>query len=570
MHVPEEKLKKLLLDSGLINEKDFTSAKEEAKRSGQTLVNILIGRGNIPEDYLIELLGEYLSIPKVDLKQETIPGGVLELVPENIAKVKRVVAFDKKEVEGRCILKLAMEDPLDLETINYIETKTGCFIKPYFTTASNINFIFKQYKRDIGRDFNKIIEENIASAAAMGKVSPERLAENIPIISMLDSIIEYAISLNSSDIHFEPLENKVLIRFRIDGILREIITLPKIVHPALVARIKILSSLAIDEHFKPQDGRFKFKLEEQYVDVRVSVMPTFYGEKAVMRLLRSSARPLNLAELGLSPEALKIVQDNIRKTHGMLLSTGPTGCGKTTTLYTILNILNTPDVNIVTVEDPIEYDIPRINQTQVNPKAGITFATGLRSLLRQNPDIMMVGEIRDSETAEIAVHSALTGHLVLSTLHTNDAPTAIPRLIDMGIEPFLLASTLNLVIAQRLVRRICPQCITSFEVTPEIAEAIKEQLALIPDGKKHEIPKRLYKGKGCKLCGHTGYRGQIGIFEVFNIDAKIRELILTHSSIDTLRKAAVLGGMKTMFEDGLLKAEAGVTTIEEVLRVVRE
>lgn len=559
-----------MLDAKITNEKDFELAKGEAQRANQTLANVLIGRGLVTEEYLIELLGEYFNIPKIDLSAGAVAQDALEILPESIAKSKRVVVFDKKNIGDRCRIKVAMNDPIDLQIINFIEVKTNCSVEPYFATISNLNSIFKQYKRNISEDFNKIIEENIAQAAAMDNVGPEKLAENVPIISILDSIIEYAISLNSSDIHFEPLEDKLLVRFRIDGILKEIVTLPKIINPALIARIKIISNLAIDEHLKPQDGRFKYKLEEQYVDVRVSVMPTFYGEKSVMRLLRGSARPLNLSELGFSEAALKIIQENIKKTHGMILSTGPTGSGKTTTLYTILNILNTPDVNIVTVEDPIEYDIPRINQTQVNTKAGITFATGLRSLLRQNPDIMMVGEIRDSETAEIAIHSALTGHLVLSTLHTNDAPTAIPRLIDIGIEPFLIASTVNLIIAQRLVRKICPQCITSLAVNPDIAETIKEQLILVSGAAKRKIPATLYQGTGCKFCGGSGYRGQIGIFEILNVDAKMRDLIIKRASIDELKKAAIAGGMKTMFEDGLDKAEAGVTTIDEVLRVVRE
>jgi type II secretory ATPase GspE/PulE/Tfp pilus assembly ATPase PilB-like protein len=339
-----------------------------------------------------------------------------------------------------------------------------------------------------------------------------------------------------------------------------------------VARIKILSNLQIDEHNKPQDGRLKYKYADTIFDIRVAIMPTMYGEKVEMRLLTSSTKPMGFQELGMLEDTIKIVENNITKTNGMILITGPTGCGKTTTLYAILNKLNRPEVNIVTIEDPIEYELKYVNQTQVNPKAGIEFATGLRAFLRQDPNIIMVGEIRDKETAEIAVHAALTGHLVLSTLHTNDSPTAIPRLIDMGIPPFLLSATLNLVIAQRLVRKICSECIESYEPPQSIYKIIDNQLKIIKgEFAKPFRPKLLYHGKGCSSCNFTGYRGRLAIYESFDVDEKVRAYIQrTDFSLDGLRKIAFAEGTKTMFEDGLAKAELGQTTIEEVMRVIKE
>ncbi|HPC37563.1 MAG TPA: GspE/PulE family protein, partial [Candidatus Paceibacterota bacterium] len=362
----------------------------------------------------------------------------------------------------------------------------------------------------------------------------------------------------------------VLIRFRIDSVLHEIIRIPKEVHPAIVARIKLLANLKIDEHRKPQDGRFRYEALGEAMDIRVSIMPTFYGEKIAMRLLKATAKPMSLKELGMLDETIKLVEESIRKSYGMFLVTGPTGSGKTTTLYSTLNMLNRPEVNIVTIEDPIEYYIPYANQTQINPQAGVTFATGLRSILRQDPNIILIGEIRDEETAEIAVNSALTGHLVLSSLHTNDAPTAVPRLIDMKVPNFLISAVLNTVIAQRLVRRICKDCIESYEPDEEIIESLKRQFKEM-EGKEIEIPKVLYRGKGCQICNNTGYKGQIGIFEALNFDEDLRRLINEPDfSLDNLRNKAQEKGMVSMMEDGLKKAQLGMTTVEEILRVIRE
>ena len=453
MHLREETFKKLLVESGIIGELDFASAKTEADRAHRTILNVLIGRGDVSEEFLADMLSNFLSIPIVDLRKVELDPRIMEKIPEAMAKAQGVILFNLDAQSGRG--KLAMLDPLDLATIAFIEAKLGVTIEPYLTTEFSLNYGVKVYKRRMSEEFNAIIEENIKRARIeTGTVSLARMAHDLPIIAILDSIIEHAITLDSSDIHFEPTEDKLVIRYRIDGIMHQILVLPKAIDPIIVARVKVITNLEIDEHFKPQDGRFGFRLEDENIDIRVSVMPVFFGEKVEMRILRGAARPLNLPELGFSPHDLALVKEEIKKTHGMILSTGPTGSGKTTTLYAILHLLNTPEVNIVTIEDPIEYSVTGVNQTQVNPKAGITFSNGLRSLLRQNPDIIMVGEIRDDETADIAVHAALTGHLMLSTLHTNDAPTALPRFTDMGVQPFLIATTVNVVLAQRLVRRI--------------------------------------------------------------------------------------------------------------------
>ena len=380
----------------------------------------------------------------------------------------------------------------------------------------------------------------------------------------MDTILEYASGEGSSDIHFEAMETTFLIRFRIDGVLRDILSLPKTIHAGIVARIKILSQLKIDEHRIPQDGRFKFKVQENYIALRVSILPSFYGENIVLRILPESARPLSLEELGLTGHNLELVRHNIRKPHGMILVTGPTGSGKTTTLYSVLNILNTTEVKICTVEDPVEYGIGRVNQTQINLQAGLTFAAGLRSLLRHDPDIIMVGEIRDKETAEMAIHSSLTGHLVLSTLHTNDAAGTIPRFLDMGAEGFLVASTLNLVIAQRLVRKICTSCIETYVPSAETITYLKRFLG------EGELSHQFYRGKGCPECNRKGYKGRIGIYEILEINDSIRALILKRVAAEEIADAGVKNGMTRLLRDGIDKASGGLTTIEEVLRVVRE
>ncbi len=568
MHISEEKLKSVLIESGVISDQAFTNAVTEAHHLGQTVSDVLIGREEITEEYFAELMEPYVGVSVIDLKKVPLDHATISVLPESFAKGKGVLVFAH---EPGKLAKVAMLDPLDYDTIEFIRAKLGCWVEPYLTTRKSLRYGLKQYKETIGKEFNDIISESVKKfVEESGETDLAKMAETVPIVTILDSVIEHAISLNASDIHFEPMPKEVLVRFRVDGILQEILSLGVSVAPILVARVKILAGLRVDEHKTPQDGRFRFEGDESgAIDVRANVMPIMHGEKVEMRLLKSQTRPLSLSELGLSNEAIKIIEEEIKKPHGMILSTGPTGHGKTTTLYAIVHMLNTPRVNITTIEDPIEYEVARINQTQVNVKAGITFANGLRALLRQNPDIIMVGEIRDNETVEIAVHAALTGHLVLSTLHTNDAPSAIPRFLDMGAPAFLLASTINLVIAQRLVRRICNSCTESYTATEEMQRLIGAQIALVGMTVK-QLPKTLYRGKGCNVCGHSGFSGQIGIYELLRVNEPIRELILKSADATEIRKRAIADGMQAMFEDGFAKVERGVTTIEEILRVVKE
>ena len=568
MDLPLDALKSLILGTGLLSEKDFDNTVKEAQRTEKDVVDVLVSRNYITRDYYAEMLAQYFKVPRVKLIGEKIPKEILNLIPEEIARTRNVIVFNKSD----STISVAMLDPANLEALEFLEKYTGYFVKPYLALEEDLQSIFAQYGQVVSSDFQKTIQESIQASLKLKGVEAEKAATEFPIVSLTDNLISYAASLRSTDIHIESLADEVLIRFRIDGVLREIIRLAKEIHPAIVARIKILSDLQIDEHNKPQDGRLKYKYADTIFDIRVAIMPTMYGEKVEMRLLTSSTKPMSFQELGMLEETIKIAENNITKTNGMVLVTGPTGCGKTTTLYAMLNKLNRQEVNIVTIEDPIEYELKYVNQTQVNPKAGIEFATGLRAFLRQDPNIIMVGEIRDKETAEIAVHAALTGHLVLSTLHTNDSPTAIPRLIDMGIPPFLLSATLNLIIAQRLVRKICSECIESYEPPQSIYQTIDNQLKIIKgEFVKPFRPKLLYRGKGCPSCNFTGYRGRLAIYESFDVNEKVRAYIQrTDFSLDGLKKIAFSEGTKTMFEDGLVKAELGQTSIEEVMRVIKE
>jgi len=567
LRLPNEKIKEFVVDSGLMPLDIFQNVLEDAKRSGQEVIDILISRGFITEDYVLQLFSEYFKTPVIKLRGRLIKKSILSMLPEEVARMRRAVVFDQ---DKNGIVYVAMEDPGDLETINFIEKYLNTPIKVFLTTDKDLNYVYSLYGKEVVEDFRQLIEENIKATARLKMIGEKEVAEELPIINIVDGILAYAISLNASDIHIEILKDAVMVRFRIDGVLHEMMRIPKEVQPAIVARIKLLAGLKIDEHRKPQDGRMRYETLGEAMDIRVAIMPTFYGEKIEMRLLKATAKPMSLKELGMLDDTAKLIEESIKKTYGMLLVTGPTGSGKTTTLYSILNILNRPDVNIVTIEDPIEYDIRYVNQTQINPQAGITFATGLRSILRQDPNIIMIGEIRDEETAEIAVHSALTGHLVLSSLHTNDAPTAVPRLIDMKIPPFLVSAVLNTVIAQRLVRRVCRDCIESYETTPEFREAFKAQLKGT-ENENIEVPKVLYRGAGCQICNYTGYRGQLAIFEVLNLDEDMRRMITRPDfELDSLRKIARERGMITMLEDGFHKSQLGLTTLEEVLRVIRE
>lgn len=567
MQIPTQKLKEILLQEGIIKEDDFDKIVIEAKRKNHEVIDELISRSIITQAYLNDLLAGYFGVERVNFSVRPIDEKVLKLLPEEMAHQKRTIAF-YKEVDGT--VAIAMMDPSDLETIKFLEEYLKSKIKVFLAREDDLNKGFALYGLQLSEDFKKIIEDNIVESLRLGRKGEDAAAE-MPIVAIVDNLVAYAYASRASDIHFEILEDTLLIRYRIDGVLREVVKIPKEVHAAIVARVKLLSGLKIDEHYKPQDGRFRATIGSEILDVRVSIIPTYHGEKVEMRLLSAAQRPLSPQELGVLDDMSAIIQEGIKKSYGMVLVCGPTGSGKTTTLYSLLNILNRPEVNIVTVEDPIEYDIKYVNQTQINPQAGVTFASGLRSILRQDPNIILVGEIRDEETAGISVQAALTGHLVLSSLHTNDAATAIPRLIDMKVVPFLAAAVLNAVMAQRLVRKICSSCVYSLSLSRELQSVIGDQLKQLGVDNSDKFPKLVYAGKGCTVCGGSGYRGRLGIYEILNITEEVRKLIVSEDfSLDSLRALARKEGMITMFEDGLRKAELGLTTIEEVLRVIRE
>lgn len=582
MKVEAQQLKAFLLDAGLITEKQFDEAEKKAQKTGQKIEDVLVSEGLISQEELIKLEAYILGIPFVSLEKIIVDPKVLRIIPEPIARTHNIIAFRKK---GRD-LEVAMLDPEDLRTIEFIKKKANLRILPRLTTPEGIKNVLGQYAKTLEAEVEKLIKRDAGEIRMIReeevveeKEELETLAGELPVIRIVDTLLRHAILQRASDIHIEPTEREVIVRYRIDGILRDAMILPKQASSGIVARVKVLSDLKLDEHRLPQDGRFKIETEEYRYSVRVSVLPVFDGEKIVMRLLAETAKAFALEELGLRGDALERTQDNLRKPVGMILVTGPTGCGKTTTLYSMLEILNLPGVNISTVEDPIEYRMPRINQTQVRPKIGLTFASGLRALVRQDPDIIMVGEIRDNETAGLAINAALTGHLVLSTLHTTNAAGAIPRLIDMKTEPFLISSTLNVILAQRLVRKLCKEKEKYFLADSQlkeigkycdlsrILEILKEEKLAGPKDTLKRVP--FFKPKPSKECP-DGYSGRIGIFEVLPTTETIKELIVKGATSDQIQKQAQKEGMRLMVEDGFLKAAQGITSIEEVLRVIIE
>ena len=560
MDLSNEKVKSLIADLKLIAADQLDAAFQEAERAKQPLATVLVEKDLISDDNIGKVIADHLGYPFIDLDTVAIDPAVLELLPEVVAKKQKAIVFSR----DRDAIKVAMVNPGNLALINLLRKKTGQEVILFYTTSENIRSALAKYQTAIETEFGEIIQANISAAKQGAK------AEDVPIIKIVDTLIEHAYQNKASDIHLEPTDQKTLVRFRIDGILHDIIGLPKELHPLLITRLKILAQLRTDEHQSAQDGKIRTDVDDEKVDIRVSIIPIVEGEKAVLRLLSEKARQVSLEDLGLSHQDLLTLKKAYAKPYGMILATGPTGAGKTTTLYAILKILNKREVNISTIEDPVEYDIEGVNQIQANPKTNLTFASGLRSILRQDPNIIMVGEIRDEETAGIAINAAMTGHLVLSTLHTNDAPTALPRFLNMGIEPFLIASTVNVIIAQRLVRRNCARCVVSRTVTTaELQREFSAKLisSVLPRGKK-EV--RLYAGKGCTVCGNTGYAGRVGVFEVLVVSEKIRELIMQRVDADQIRTQAIAEGMKTMVLDGVQKALAGITTLSEVLRAVRE
>ena len=559
MVISEEKLSKILLETELVSEDKLKEAKELSAHERIPLFKAILLRDLISEENLGRIVADEIGFPFVSLSKVHITDDVLKLIPEVVAKKQGIIAFNKDK-DG---LHLAMQDPKNVQIRDFVEKKVGIPVISYYATQQDIDRGLGLYTKDVTQAFNEIIEENVKKAKVEG------IKAELPIIKIVDTILSYADRNKASDVHIEPEEKYSLVRFRVDGILHDIVKLPPEVHPQVVTRIKVLSRLRTDEHQAPQDGKLQYKTEDENLDVRVSIVPITEGEKVVMRLLSEKSRQMSLAELGFSNQDLDKVERAYKKPYGMILATGPTGSGKTTTMYSILKFLNKRGVNIMTIEDPVEYDIQGVNQIQVNPKTNLTFATGLRSIVRQDPDIILVGEIRDEETAGIAVNSAMTGHLVLSTLHTNDAPTAVPRLLDMGMEPFLIASSVNVIIAQRLVRKIHSVCRVSEEMdVSELTKHLGEPLVKKAFGDTKTI--RMYRGKGCKLDNGTGYEGRVGIYEVLEVNDELRQAIVERKDSSVIKSIAVKNAMSTMVEDGLQKVKQGLTTIEEILRVTKE
>lgn len=548
-----ERIKEL----NLIPAKELDKALKEAQDSGKQLHEIILKKELISDSNLARLMADMFGVKFVTLAQENIDQTLMSILPEIVAKKQKIILIDRVE-KG---LRLAMADPTNKEVVQLLEKKTGEKVIPHLATLRDIEDNLVIYSQELQQTFDDLIEESIKAA--------EGTTSEAPVRKIVNTLIEFAFKNKSSDLHIEPEETDSIVRFRIDGVLHDVLKLPKNLHDQVITRVKVMANLRTDEHLSAQDGKIEINLEREDLDLRVSIVPVTEGEKCVLRLLSESARSFALQELGMNDMDLEKVKKAYSRPHGMVLSTGPTGSGKTTTIYAILKIVNSRNVNIATIEDPVEYDMQGVNQIQVNPKTNLTFAHGLRSILRQDPDIIFVGEIRDQETSGIAVNAAMTGHLVLSTLHTNDSATTLPRLIDMGTEPFLVASTVNVIIAQRLVRKICNTCKISFEQPrKDFEKQINKNLMSKYFGNSEVL--RIYKGKGCEVCHSTGYDGRIGVFEVMEISDSLRKLITQKANADDLKTQAVAEGMTTMLEDGLDKVTKGVTTLEEVLRVTTE
>lgn len=603
MRIPDSLVVELLKSIGKITDEQVTALREQEIAEKKPLQDLVIKNALATEQDLTKLYALEIDVPYVEFNPKDIKPDVLKQIPERIARQYKVIIFGVAE-DGNKLL--AMEDPDDIQAINFLRKQLGTGIKVHIATSTTISAALDQYRGNISSELTKVISTTDSELEKEDEdVSEADLAEDSPIAQTVNLLIEYAVKSNASDIHIEPRENFVLVRYRVDGILREANKLPKKVLGALVSRIKILSNLKIDERRVPQDGRFKVEVAGQAYALRVSTLPIVDGEKVAMRILNESAKAITLEDLGYWGESLNNINKAIVEPHGMILITGPTGSGKSTSLFSILSLLNKPSVNISTVEDPVEYRVPGTNQTQVNQLAGMTFVHGLRALLRQDPNIIMVGEIRDSETANLAVQAALTGHLVFSTLHTNNAATCLPRLLDMGIEPFLIASTVRAIVGQRLVRRLCVDCRETYhpdEPTmkqldnifhtddPEVMERIHE-LEIVAS--KSGIGKTIDNDKvestadisttpnsitslwrahkdGCESCGHSGYRGRIGVYEVLVNSTEVQKSIVSNATSEDIQTLAIKQGMVPMQIDGFVKALRGQTTIEEILRVTSE
>ncbi len=583
MRIQDAQLKRFVLDSGLVTRKDIESAERVALEEKRSLSEALVSSGAMTEDDLRRVESYVLGVPFVALKNVKIDFAILSLIPEPIARNHNIVAYKK----GEGSLEVAMLDTADLSAIDFVKKKVGLKILPRLTDTESMRSVLMQYQKTLKDEFGDIImKETLAlkvlkeeGADDMSEKDLKKMAEDLPVVRIVDTLLRHAIIQGASDIHIEPMENELLVRYRIDGILHDAMSLPKHAAPTISARIKVLSNLKLDEKRLPQDGRFKMEMESQKVSFRVSILPIFYGEKIVMRLLREGRSGFTLEGLGFHGQALEGLHSATKQTTGIILVTGPTGSGKTTTLYTVLDILNTPEVNISTIEDPVEYQMPRVNQTQVKPDIGFSFANGLRSLMRQDPDIIMVGEIRDQETASLAINAALTGHLVLATVHTNSASATVARLVDMGVETFLLVSTLKVAVGQRLVRRLTDTKeaytlssnekadIEKYVDLDRVLEALKKEGVVKPGATWNSIP--FYRPK-VNSETDNGYKSRMGIHEVLRMSPALKDLVMASGTADAIEAQARKEGMLTMIEDGIYKAALGQTSVEEVLRVISE
>ncbi|MDD3190412.1 MAG: GspE/PulE family protein [Candidatus Pacebacteria bacterium] len=583
----DQELKKVydyLLSCSIDKKQNIDAAYEKAQKTKANIFEILVNDKILKEEEATKIKADFLRIPYVSLKEKVIDEAVLRVIPEKAVMFYKFVPFEY----DNNLLKVGMVNPDNfdaLDALKFISIRHGISTKIYLISKGSFNTITKQYKtfgdelKNVLETVDKRIEHKEERGDKDKDKETQRITEEAPVSKVVDIIISHAVEGKASDIHIESSEKDLRVRYRLDGELHDSLILPKKLGPAVVSRIKILSNLKIDETRKPQDGRFRFNLSDhsglgKSVDLRVSTFPTVNGEKVVMRILDTSSEIANLESLGIRLKALNIVKENIKKPFGIILITGPTGSGKSTTLYAILKLLNKEGVNVVTLEDPVEYYLEGINQSQVKPEIGYTFASGLRSILRQDPDIVMVGEIRDKETAELAMHAALTGHLVLSTLHTNNSVGVIPRLVDMGIESFLIGSALNIAIAQRLVRRICPYCKEEIQVPPEILASVEEEIKFIPEEQRNDVDiskgLKFYRGKGCKECKNSGSIGRVGIYEVLSMTPEMEKVIHAKVTDNDIEEETKRQGMITMKQDGIIKALLGMTSIEEVMRVTEE
>ncbi len=568
-NLAEKTVAKILLDEGFLKEAQYNQIKNEAIAAEVAVDRALIDSKIVPDNIFYEARAKLIGVPFVSVSTLPFSPEAISFIPKSVADRFNVIPFSYDEEKK--LLSVAMADPLDLETLNFLKQKTATNIVSCQAIPSEIKTAIQtEYAVGLVGDVKQALAETqeISGVKTFDKDTLSNVIKEAPIAKIVSTILEYAIKSKASDIHLEPQEDRIRVRFRIDGILYERLSLPLGVKEAVVSRIKILSDMKIDEHRIPQDGRFNFKFGDEEVDLRVSTLPIAFGEKIVMRLLKKSGGIPTLAELGLRGMALRTLEASILRPHGIIIVCGPTGSGKTTTLYSVLSKLNTTRVNIMTLEDPVEYQILGANQVQINPDVGLTFATGLRAFLRQDPNIILVGEIRDKETTDLATQASLTGHLVFSTLHTSNASSSLPRLIDMGAEPFLLASTMNAILGQRIARKICVHCKKEYVPAKELISELRKTLGPLLTLRDDQI--RFYRGEGCDICGHSGYSGRIGVFEVLPITDSIAKLLLAKSDAADIEAQAVKEGMITMKQDGYLKVIEGISTMDEILRVAQE